>query len=265
VPAAGGPARFVTARLGIRSPDGRYLAYPESGATYIETADGERWVAPSSGRPVLFSPDSTRIAWQIAYSTVNFDRRQVEIKVAAVDGSNAQTVVTLAGGGLADWFPDGQRLLISGRDEADRLDYYAVYDLATGEVTPIVEAAELRGALLSPTGEWLAYQVTFTGDGQADGLWIRPVAGGEARRAEVYGAYRWRNASSLLVIPLEPSAVAQRLVAIDAAAGAMGALTDPAITPLQIAGGDWALAPDGRRLVFVSAADHNLWLLELPE
>jgi hypothetical protein len=34
---------------------------------------------------------------------------------------------------------------------------------------------------------------------------------------------------------------------------------------LPIAGGDWALSPDGTRLVFVSALDHNLWVLELPE
>jgi Tol biopolymer transport system component len=265
VPAAGGPARFVTDRLGFSSPDGRYLAYPESGATYIEAQTGERWVAPSSGRPVSFSPDSTRIAWQIAYSTVNFDRRQVEIKIANVDGSEARTVLTVAGGGLVDWLPDGQRLLISGRDESDRQDYYAVYDLGSDTLTPLISAAELRGASLSPTGEWLAYLVTFSGDTAADGLWIVPLAGGEPRRLDLFGAYRWRGAGELLVIPLEPGASAQRVMVVEAGTGAARALTDPAITPMRIAGGDWALSPDGQEIVFVATEDRNLWILELTE
>jgi hypothetical protein len=55
------------------------------------------------------------------------------------------------------------------------------------------------------------------------------------------------------------------LLEVDAAAGAARALTDPAVTPLRIAGGDWALSPDGQRLAFVSAEDRNIWILELPE
>ncbi|MBL8056173.1 MAG: hypothetical protein JNK29_05710, partial [Anaerolineales bacterium] len=65
-------------------------------------------------------------------------------------------------------------------------------------------------------------------------------------------------------VPLEATGGSHRLVEIDTAAGTQTALTDPRVTPFRIAAGDWALAPDGRRLVFVNAADDNLWLLELP-
>jgi hypothetical protein len=70
----------------------------------------------------------------------------------------------------------------------------------------------------------------------------------------------------LLVIPVEwDSTAGFRVVEIDAATGTQRPLTDPAVTPLPIGGGDWALSPDGRRIVFVSSEDRNLWLLELPE
>ncbi len=264
VPAAGGAARFVTERLGIRSPDGQLVAYPEGGRTYIERLGGERWTVPNGGRAISFSPDGTRIAWQQASSTVNFDRRQVTLWLANVDGSQARQVLTLAGGGLVDWLPDGQRWLVSGRDGDDRQDYYAVYDLAQDSLTVVVEAAELRGALVSPDGGWLAYQVTFTGEAAADGLWIMPLAGGEARRLEHFGAYRWRDNDELLVIPLDGAAT-QRLIGISAASGEARALIDPSVTPVRIAGGDWALSPEGQRIVFVSAEDHNLWILELTD
>jgi Tol biopolymer transport system component len=45
--------------------------------------------------------------------------------------------------------------------------------------------------------------------------------------------------------------------------GASRPLTDPTVTSLKIANNDWAVSPDGRYVVFVNAADHNLWLLDL--
>ena len=119
--------------------------------------------------------------------------------------------------------------------------------------------------MLSPGDGWVAYQVAFTGDPEADGLWVAAASGANVRRLDVFGAYRWRDEGRLVVAPLEPGPAAQRLVEVQASDGARRALTDPAVTPLRIAGGDWAISPDGRRVVFVSASDHNLWVLELNE
>ncbi|MCC7359827.1 MAG: PD40 domain-containing protein [Anaerolineales bacterium] len=261
-----GEPRFVTAKLGLYSPDRSLVAYPLGGQTYIErVSDGERWVVPAGGRAVNFSPDSTRIAWQVASSTINFDRRAVQLWVANVDGSGARSVANLTGGGLGDWLPDGARVLVSGRDSDDRAGFIATLNVDDGTLTTVVEAPNLRGAQTSPDGGWLIYQVAFSGEAARDGLWVVALAGGEPRRLDLFGAYRWRSEGRLLLIPLEPGAPAQRLVEIDVATGTVRPLSDPAVTPVRIAGGDWALSPDGRRIVFVAAADHNLWLLELPE
>jgi Tol biopolymer transport system component len=257
---------FVAARPGIYSPDDSVVAYPSGGQTVIErVAGGETWTVPSGGRPVQFSPDSRRIAWQIASSTVNFDRRSVQVWTAAVDGSDAVQVAQLVGGGLAGWFPDSRRLLITHRAEAGDDTELVILDPATGEQRVIASAPRLRGLALSPQGAWLAYLVAFSGDANLDGLWLVRTDGTASRRLDLFGAYTWRSEGRLLMIPLEPGSGSNRLLEVEASTGQTHDLTDPTQTPLHIAEANWALSPDGSWLAFVSAEDHNIWVLDLPK
>ncbi|MEP7356810.1 MAG: hypothetical protein ABI847_06185 [Anaerolineales bacterium] len=257
---------FVAARPGVYSPDETLVAYPSAGQTVIErVADGEKWTVPSSGRPVNFSPDSRRIAWQIASSTVNFDRRTVQIWLASIDGSDAVKAADVVGGGLAAWFPDNLRLLITRRAAEGDNTELAILDPATGEQQLVASAPRLRGVALSPAGGWLAYAVTFSGDANLDGLWLVRSDGTAARRLDSFGAYTWRSEGQLLLLPLDPGASGNRLVQIEAATGQSRDLIDPAATPLHIAEGNWSLSPDGARLAFVAAEDHNIWLLDMPQ
>jgi hypothetical protein len=147
VPADGGAPAFITDRLGIFSPDGALSAYPEAGLTYVErVATGERWPVPAAGRAILFAPDSAQIAWQTASSTINFDRRAVQIWVANVDGSAARSVTSVVGGGLGDWLPDGQRVLVSGRDSGKTSWPRSIDD---GSLVTVIEAPNIRGAQVS--------------------------------------------------------------------------------------------------------------------
>jgi hypothetical protein len=132
-------------------------------------------------------------------------------------------------------------------------------------VEEVLQSPGLRGSILSPERRWLAYQVVFSGQAEQDGLWIADLESGERRRLDLFGAYQWRPGGKLVVIPLEPGAGAHRLIEVDAATGAARPLTDPGTTPIRIANGDWAVSPDGRSVAFLSAADHNIWVLDLPE
>ena len=260
---SGGAPVFVTARLGIYSPDETLVAYPERGQTFIERVGGQRWVVANGGRAVLFSPDSRRIAWQVAASPVNFDTRQVVIWVASVDGTGAHKVATLLGGGLSAWFPDGQRLLVTSRDGA--MSQVQALNLADGGLTLIATGARIQGLALSPLGGWVAYSIAFSGDPKQDGLYVTGTSGEAGSRLDIFGAFTWRSEGRLLVVPLEPSATSNRLVEVHAEDGYERLLTDPALTPFQIAEGNWSLSPDARRLAFVSAANHNIWVMDLPE
>lgn len=261
----GGEPQFITARLGVFSPDGALVAYPEAGQTIVERlATGERWVVPAGGRAIIFSPDSALVAWQVSSSSANFDRRLVEVWVSGFDGSNARKVTQVIGGGLAGWFPDSARLLISGRETFEAEPFLAVLSLSDGALTGVARGPNLRGALVSPGGGWVAYQVSFSGDLSRDGLWIARADGSQAQPVRAFGAYRWRAEGRLLIVPLELNLGSHRLLEVDAATGDLRELTNPYRTAFRIAAGDWSLSPDGNRIVFVNAADRNLWLLELP-
>jgi Tol biopolymer transport system component len=262
---SGGAPFFVTDKLGVYSADRSLVAYPENGQAMIErVATGERWVAPSGGHAISFSPNASLIAWSQAIGSGAFDQRLTEIWIANVDGSAPRRAARLLGGGFSGWFPDSARLLVSGREAVgDEQWFLAALTLADESLTTIVRGPRLRGGNLSPNGTWAAFQLQFSGEPEQDGLWLARTDGAEARRLDIFGAYRWRDDAHLLVVPLELNAGGQRFVEVEAATGAQRPLTDPALTPIHIANGDWALSPDGRRVAFVNAADRNVWVLEL--
>jgi len=266
VPWTGGAPRLVTTRLGVFSPDFRRRAYPEAGQTIVEDLPtGARWEIPNGGRAVVFSPDGEWIAWEVsAGGAASLDRQVTTLWIARADGREARPVLRLVGGGFAGWFPDGQRVLVLQREAPGADPFLAVVSLRDGSLRPIARGERLRGAQISPGGGWVAYQSLFAADPAQNGLWVVRADGTGSRRLAVFGAYRWRSEGRLLVIPLEPGAPSHRVLEVEAATGEIRPLTDPATLPFRIAGGDWALSPDGRRIVFVSAADRSLWILELP-
>ena len=89
--------------------------------------------------------------------------------------------------------------------------------------------------------------------------------GTSPRRLDRFGAYTWRAEGRLLLIPLEPRSASNRLLEVDASTGQTRELIDIGQTPLRIAESNWSLSPDGSRLAYVSAEDHNIWVLDLPQ
>jgi Tol biopolymer transport system component len=173
-------------------------------------------------------------------------------------------VIRLYGGGFSGWFPDG-RLLVSGRlDPAEETQAYLVVPLSGGAPVELARGERLRGALISPQGTWLVYLVTFSDRPGENGLWLANTTTGEKRRLDIFGAYRWRDDGRLLVVPLDLTQPVHRLLQVEAASGVSRPLTDPQLEPFKIANGDWSVSPQGRAIAFVSAADNNIWLIELP-
>lgn len=264
---SGNPPQFVSDKLGIYSPQMDKRAFFESGATVVEDlSTGERWRIPNGGRAVSFSPDGNWLAWTAGQSGPPFDSAQREVWVSLFDGSQARSVYEATGGGFAGWFPDG-RLLVSSREGGSDLGQ-VLWALSLGEdglgtTTELGRGGRLREISISPDGRWLAYMSSFSPDPNEDGLWLVDTQSGGGDRLEVFGAYQWRDASHLLVVPLDYGQPSHRMVQVDAASGEVQTLTDPAVTPFKISAGDWAVSPDGDKVVFVSADDGNLWLLNL--
>jgi hypothetical protein len=267
----GSEPQFITDRLGIYSPDMQLRAFPQDGATYIENlSTGELWNIPNGGRAVSFSPDQTWLAWTAGQTGPPFNTARRDIWISSLDGSQERMVFSGMRAGFEGWFPDG-RILVSGLVEgsdSEQALWVLDQDQAEEGRSNLVElgrGARIRGASLSPGGDWVAYLTTFSADPAQDGIWLADARTGERRRLDVFGGYQWRDAQHLLVVPLDLSQPVHRLLQVEAASGQVQSVTDPAITPFKIANGDWSVSPDGELIAFVSADEGNIWLLELPD
>ena len=266
----GGEPHLVTDKVGVYSADMRWRAFPGAGLVVVENMEtGQRWNVGNGGKAVTFSPDDSQIAWTAGQSGPPYDSAQRKIWVSERDGSHAREVATVYGGGFAGWFPDG-RLLATGRMKpSEKGEAFWVITPEGGAYQEIARGADIRGWELSPEGDWLVYLIAFSEDPQENGLWLANTNSGERYLLPVFGAFHWRDATRLLVVPLDTRETFHRLLEVDVndiQQGNFGThlLVTPANTRFKIANGDWSVSPDGGAIAFVSAQDHNIWLIELP-
>ena len=66
-----------------------------------------------------------------------------------------------------------------------------------------------------------------------------------------------------MLMPMELGAYSHRLQEYDLTTNSIQNLTDPTSHPFRVTNNDWAVSPDGTQVAFVSAADGNLWLIDL--
>jgi Tol biopolymer transport system component/4-amino-4-deoxy-L-arabinose transferase-like glycosyltransferase len=259
---------LVTRRIALYTPDMAFVVEPGQSTTVIERlADGTHWTVPAGGRPVSISPGRKRIAWQVTNENLPFERQTTQVWVANVDGTDARQVTTLNRGGFSDWISDDV-LLLSTRDSLQsREQVLYTFSLTDGRSTELVRVEQLRGALLSPDGAWLVYYVALNEDTMQNDLWLVRTDGSARRKLDrsLFGAFRWRDADRLLIIPFRPQADVHELWELNVETGETRRLTDPTVTPFKIANGDWTISPDGRQVAFVESRDHNIWLLTLPD
>ncbi|WP_034385455.1 PD40 domain-containing protein [Deinococcus sp. YIM 77859] len=262
VPAAGGPVTRRFSSVAFFSPRLLWAVRPGSGAstTVERLADGRKFTLPTYGADVIWNRAETQLAYTRTDTTGNFDRRTTRVFVADVFGA-PRSVATVFGGGVVGWVNDRTLLLTGKRNPADRDRDLFTLDTRTGARGTLASALSFRGLSLSPDGAWVAYYVAFDSPAR-NGLWLRPAAGGAARKLTPFGAYRWRDERRLLLIPLMPDGSPHVLREYDVRANAWRTLGDLGD---QVRQGDWSVSPDGRRLAYLSARDGNVRVVELPK
>jgi Tol biopolymer transport system component len=262
----GGVPELVSEKLGIFSSTMNYRAFLENGVTLVERlADGQQWQIANEGRLVYFSPDDEQLAWTIPSSISGLR----EVWVSQVDGSQAQRLYASAGASFVAWLADGRILIQEQAQDGSGDQVLSVLSLSedlgeVGQSQPLAQGFRLRNPLASPDGRWIAYFATFDEDPEANGLWLVDTNSGQKQRLSLFGAYRWRDAQRLLVIPLDLQEPFHQLWQVGAETGVAIPLTDSTLTPFKVGGGDWQVSPDGQWMIFVSAGDSNIWLMKLP-
>jgi Tol biopolymer transport system component len=274
---------LVTERIAFYSPDLTLASQIQENTTVIQrveqppaaqegeaqgaSSSQESWTVQTGGRPVSISPGQKRITWQVSDEDLPSERRVTQIWVANLDGSDAQMVISLPRGGFSGWISDDV-LLLSGRDTLQSQEQILFsLSLIDGSKLELARGKRLRGGLLSPDGIWLTYLVALDEDTEQNGLWLTRTDGSGKRKLEreLFGAYQWRDAHRLLIIPFRSEATSHEIWELDVDSGQTRRLTDPQQTPFKIANGDWSVSPDGRYVAFVESQDHNIWLLRLPD
>ena len=89
-------SRLITERLGVYSPDGTLVAYPdrETGLAVIErVADGQQWEFDTQGRGLRFTPDSQHVIWTTYDEDAPRDTREETLWLAKLDGSDARVLL----------------------------------------------------------------------------------------------------------------------------------------------------------------------------
>jgi Tol biopolymer transport system component len=266
VHADGGKVTLFNARVGEYSRSQTLVSYEEGGRVFVERwADGTRWVIPSEGRKIRFSPSGRYVSWEVTSRSIRFpDVRQRAIWVARSDGTEAREIVTVNGGEMVGWTGGEDAIIVTGRLAPDWPSGIWHIKVGNGAGRLLFEVDRPRSPLLSPSGSWIAFYTAFDPDPERNGLWVMQTNGAGIRKLDLFGAYRWREEGSLLVIPLSLDSSGSSLWQVDAYSGEATRLTDPAHTALPIANNDWELAPNGDKLFFLSSDDHNLWVLTLP-
>jgi hypothetical protein len=256
VPTAGGEASFVSKAL-----DGESLASGAAPPELAPTLDRLSFRLPADAENVRLSPDGTGVAWTVGSSLpVNIDRRQRSLWVIDAPAGLRRRLTVLTGGDLVGWAEDGEAVLATGRISTDSAA--GIWRVPIDGSTPkvLAEAERPRGVRLSPSARWLAYYLAFETEAERNGLWIVGTSGAVARRLPSFGSFRWGTDDRLFFIPFSPQDPALTLAAFDPATGATEAVWETDSFPGGIAANDWSVSPDGKWIVYRTAADASLWI-----
>jgi len=269
VPRDGGAPRPLSARYGAFSPDRSLVAYPEGGVTRIARLDGTPvGVVENGGGAIYFAPASDRVAWLEPAPGVPQVNPSLDpparVAVARVDGGDARVLPTVIRTETLQWFPDGKRLLFSGRDAAGENPGLLALDVATGALQRLVDGVFLENALVSSDGAAIVYTATLQPVAGDNGIWLVGADGAGRRRLDFGGGYRWApDGRSLVFVPSPPNGPTDELWRYTLDGDAKRSLVTAAQVRFAIAQDEWELAPDGAAVAYRSATDYAIWVVRL--
>ncbi len=249
------------------SPSQRYAVLPGASSIVERLSDGQRVRVPTQTSSIVFSKSESSIAWSVTGQSARYDTQPTRVYSASLSNGSGLTlsapklVATLYGGGVSGWLNESELLLTGKSSPTQRDRALRIVNTKSGAGRVISSALSQRGVSISPGGRWVAYYVAFD-SASRNGMFVLDTKSGVAKRVDWFGSYRWRGPDRMVYIPLETGVTQHRILEWNASTGAKREL---AKLGMRVAGDDWQLAPNGSRIAFVSAANRNLYSLELPK
>lgn len=261
---------LVTERLGVYSPDGNFIAYPdrERGLAIIERlADGQKWELDTQESNVVFTPDSQHLAWVTEGNSGPGMPRGAVLWLADLEGSNVRAWATLRRSSPLAWLSD-DILLIARQLPGTTDNLLFTLSLSDGVQTELIRVPRLHGLALSPDRRYLVYYAGLESETAKNGTWLldlqNPIL--PPQKLPFFGTYRWRDSQHLIYIPFDPNAVWHIFYEYSLTTQ-QTRLLFPEETTLRIANNDWQVSPDGQKIAFLAANGSELngiWVIDIP-
>ena len=246
------------------SPSENFAILNGSTSRIERLATGERVGVPASS--VVFSPKEQQIAWTVSSDAGRFDTQRTMVFVTNLRVSprlvltQTRVVAVLYGGGLSGWLNE-QTLVLNGKRKAGTRDRELMtLDLKTKNLKSFSSALNFRGITISPNERFVVYYVAFDSKTR-NGLFVLDTNSGKTRRLPWFGSYRFRDANRLVFIPMQ-NAKTHSVLEWDLRSNTQRRLVNLAA---QVAVDDWQIASNGTSVVFVSASNRGLHVVDLPK
>ena len=261
--------QLITERLGIYSPDGKLVAYPDRNkdvAVVERLADGVRWEINTRQRSLNFTPDSQHVIWTTGDEDTPGDSGGETTWIANVDGSDARILPRPRRTDLVTWL-SADELLMTRRIAGSSDEQFFILSLTDGSQTDLFQAPRMRGLAFSPNKRYLVYYASLEKETDKNGVWLldlfKPAQA--PQRLPFFGTYRWGDNQHLIYVPLNPDATSHEFYEYDVLTQEAQPLF-PERTNLTIANNDWQVSPDGRKIALVAANGTQLdgiWVLDI--
>ena len=184
------------------------------------------------------------------------------VAIARPDGGGVVTLPPVFIAETIQWFPDGRRILVNGRDSRAEHPGLWVLDTNTGAATQIFTGSWLENVAISPDGMRIAYTATLQTDKSLAGIWLIGADGSERKKLALTGGYRWTpDSRALIYLPLPTNGTTDEIWRYTIADGARTPLVTAAQLSFAVAQDEWELAPDGTAIAYRSATDGAIWTL----
>jgi hypothetical protein len=269
---------FITDRLGFYSPDGRLLAYPDraTGLAVIEDLEtGETWSLDLQESPPSFTPDGQKLFWVETNRDLPFEQRVSTLWLADLQGKDRRRLITLRRGYPLAWL-DNNTLLISAAEETPAANssfektILARLSLEDGSLTELFRVERPRGISLNRARTDLVYYSTLTENGEGNGVWRVDLTEEipTPQRLPFLGSYHWQNNQTLIYIPFAHEAESHFFYSYNLLTGETRQLTSADQPLITVTNNDWAVSPDGTKIVLMASKNKKLaglWLVELKE
>ena len=254
--ATGGQRGIAATRIAVRRRDG-----DGSSHLVIIDSDGHNPRRLATGDYNVFSPSFSPDAGRLAYTTQDDAGNFALVEMNLLTGTRR----TVASGRLLmspTYAPDGRLTFAESVGGRSRIVYEGGEPLAEGR-------SDFLNPSFSPDGEWLAYEADPQGETH---IYVRPVAGGRARRVSTYVRRERTSAAGPSWSPAGgPGGLASTRIAYAALSNGLWQVftvnpdgTDRRMLTRQGESEDPSWAPDGRHLVFASRdrQGHAVWILD---